>query len=164
MRALLAALVLTACLPCAALAQDAPSAGPAATIGQMDWLAGRWEGPGIEGLHAVESWLPAFGTTMVGTFVQADPQGGIMFSEHMYLVEEGGTLILKLKHFNPDLTGWEDAGEMLRFTLEALEPCHARFNGLTMRCQGEDGLMIAVRMRADDGSVGELVFNFRRTG
>lgn len=137
---------------------------PPASVAQMDWLVGRWEGTGIEGARAVESWLAPFGSTMVGTFVQADATGGIMFSEHMYLAEEDGSLVLKLKHFNPDLTGWEDAEGMQRFRLIAVEPCRALFSGLTIRCDGEGRLLIAVRMRARDGSISELVFRFTRAG
>lgn len=137
---------------------------PPANVAQMDWLVGRWEGTGIDGHRAVESWLAPFGETMVGTFVQTDASGGIMFSEHMYLMQEGGSLVLKLKHFNPDLTGWEDAEGMQRFRLLSVEPCRALFSGLTIRCDGDGRLLIAVRMRARDGSISELVFRFTRAG
>jgi hypothetical protein len=137
---------------------------PPASVAQMDWLVGRWEGTGIDGHRAVESWLAPFDETMVGTFVQADASGGIMFSEHMYLMPDEGSLALKLKHFNPDLTGWEDAAGMQRFRLLSVEPCRALFSGLTIRCDGEGGLLIAVRMRAGDGSTSELVFRFTRAG
>lgn len=156
-------------LPLAATAQETRTATPdhvppPAVIGQMDWLAGRWEGMGIADQPAIESWLPAVGNTMVGTFVQADGAGGIMFSEHMYLMEEGGSLVLKLKHFNPDLTGWEDAPDMQRFRLLSVDHCAAYFSGLTMRCEGDNRLLIAVRMRAEDGSISELLFRFTRAG
>lgn len=157
MRTVLLPILLLTAVPAAA--QEAP---PSATIGEMAWLEGRWEGEGIGGMRAIESWLPAFGTTMVGTFVQADDAGGIMFSEHMYLTEEQGSLVLRLKHFNPDLTGWEEAAEMETFPLQALEHCHARFAGLSMRCTGDNGLAITVAVRQADGAVGELVFNFTR--
>ena len=157
MKLLFLPILLLVAVPAAA--QVAP---PNATIGQMAWLEGRWEGEGIGGMRAIESWLPAFGSTMVGTFVQADEAGGIMFSEHMYLMEEQGSLILRLRHFNPDLTGWEEAGEMEAFPLQALEHCHARFAGLAMRCTEENALSITVAVRQADGSVGELVFKLTR--
>lgn len=137
---------------------------PPATLQQLGWLEGQWEGTGIRGAPAMESWLPAMGGTMVGTFVQAEPDGSIMFTEHMYLMQENGTLALKLKHFNADLTGWEEKDDFLTFRLVALEECAAYFNALTLRCADKDkqgeGLVAAVRMQ----SGGELVFRFEAKG
>ena len=107
---------------------------PAARLDQMDWLVGQWSGEGIGGAPAMESWLPPTGDKMVGTFVQSTAEGGIRFTEHMYLVEEGGSIVLRLKHFNADLTGWEEKGDMLTFRLVAMEPCAAYFHSLTLRC------------------------------
>ncbi|MCK0129836.1 DUF6265 family protein [Erythrobacter sp. F6033] len=137
---------------------------PPATLDQMDWLVGQWTGTGIQGAPAMESWLPESGGTMVGTFVQEKPDGAIMFTEHMYLMEEGGTLALKLKHFNADLTGWEEKDGMLTFRLVAIEPCAAYFNALTLRCADPDnpgsGIVAAVRMKSDKPVPQELIFRF----
>ena len=138
------------------------SVPPAATLADASWLAGQWTGTGIGGKPAMESWLAASGSTMVGTFVQQDGNGGIQFTEHLYLMEEDGTLILRLKHFNADLTGWEEKGDMLTFRLVAVEPCALYFSGLTIRCEGEDGLLAAVMMSRKGEDAGELVFRFRR--
>ena len=137
-------------------------APPPASIEQAAWLVGDWIGTGIEGAEAAETWLPPSGDTMVGLFVQETPEGGPMFTEHMYLVEEGGSLVLKLKHFNPDLTGWEEKDDMVRFRLLSIEPCAAYFSALTYRCDGENGLLVAVRMKSEGDAVEELVFRFKR--
>ncbi|BDI59718.1 DUF6265 family protein [Qipengyuania nanhaisediminis] len=165
----LAALCLTAS---GAAAQDAPPPetrvgaegfeSPPATLADVGWLVGQWRGSGIGGAPAMESWLPPTGPTMVGTFVQEDGEGGIRFSEHMYLMEEGGSLVLRLKHFNADLTGWEEKDDMLAFRLLAVEPCAAFFHALTLRCADADrpgeGLVAAVRMSSGN----ELLFHFDR--
>ena len=135
---------------------------PPAAIEQADWLVGDWVGTGIDGAEAAESWLPPSGDTMVGLFVQEKPDGGLMFTEHMYLAEEGGSLVLKLKHFNPDLTGWEEKDGMVRFRLLSIEPCAAYFSSLTYRCEAEGGLLVAVRMKSEGDAVEELVFRFKR--
>lgn len=139
---------------------------PPASLEQMDWLVGQWSGEGIGGEPAMESWLPPSGPTMVGTFVQQtageDGAPEIMFTEHMYLMEEEGTLVLRLKHFNADLSGWEEKDGMLAFRLVAIEPCAAYFHALTLRCDGEDGLLAAVRMQAAGDEVNELIFRFER--
>ena len=172
MRNLLGAVAAICLLVLPAQAQETRIAGaedpsPAASIAELDWLVGQWAGKGIQGAPAYESWLPPTGGTMVGTFVQttgSDPEdSAIMFSEHMYIMPYGdGSLALKLKHFNADLTGWEERDGMLTFRLVALEDCAAFFNGLTLRCDkredGKDGLVAAVRMESGD----ELMFHFAR--
>ncbi|MXO91324.1 DUF6265 family protein [Pontixanthobacter aquaemixtae] len=165
---------VSATTPCPEAAQEPETRvgaegfeSPPASIYQMDWLTGQWVGDGIRGAPAMESWLPPTGGTMVGTFVQeapADESGAsaIMFTEHMYLMEQGDSLVLKLKHFNADLTGWEEKDDMLAFRLLAIEPCAAYFNALTLRCDGDDGLVAAVRMKSDKPVPQELIFRFTR--
>ncbi|ANU06680.1 DUF6265 family protein [Paraurantiacibacter namhicola] len=166
-------------LACAALAAPAAAqetrvlgegeAPPAATLADVAWLQGQWQGEGIGGAPASESWLPATGPLMVGSFVQQDGEGGVMFTEHMYIAETDGSLVVKLKHFDDQLVGWEDKEGMVRFPLVAVEHCAAFFNGLTYRCLDADagpesGLLVAVRMRQKDGSTSELVFRFYPLG
>lgn len=167
--AMLAAAIALWAVPLAAqetrtVAEDHVS--PPAKLLQLDWLVGQWRGTGIAGAPAMESWLPPTGGAMVGTFVQQNADGTIMFTEHMYLMEEAGTLVLRLKHFNADLTGWEDKEGMATFRLIAVEPCAAYFRSLTLRCNkgpaGEDGLLAAVRMKEKDGKTSELIFRFSR--
>ena len=141
---------------------DEDSVSPMATISDMWWLEGLWQGEGIAGAPATESWLAPAGDTMVGTFVQQTDAGEIMFTEHMYLMEEGGSLALKLKHFNADLTGWEDKAGMVTFRLLSVDFCAAYFSGLTIRCDGNDKLVVAVRMKSDAAEPEELIFRFDR--
>lgn len=141
---------------------DAGFVSPPATITDLWWLEGLWQGEGIEGAPATESWLPPIGSTMVGTFVQQNPEGTILFTEHMYLMEEGDSVVLKLKHFNADLTAWEDKAGMVTFRLLSAEFCAAYFSGLTLRCDGNDKLVVAVRMKSDQPEPKELLFRFDR--
>lgn len=134
----------------------------AATLASAQWLVGDWVGIGIDGAEAAESWLPPSSGAMVGVFVQEKPDGSLMFTEHMYMAEEAGSLVLKLKHFNPDLTGWEEKDGMVRFRLLSSEPCALHFSALTYRCEGEDGMLVAVRMKSEGEKVEELVFRFKR--
>jgi len=145
------------------LAENAES--PPAGLEQLDWLVGQWKGEGVRGAPAMENWLAPMGGVMVGTLVQEDAEGAIMFTEHLYLMQENGTVVLRLKHFNADLTGWEEKDDMVTFRLIALEECAAYFNALTMRCADRrkpgKGLITAVRSGADaTGRVTELVFRY----
>ena len=171
MRVWLIASALGAAITSPISAQETRSApdghvSPPAALSDVDWLVGQWAGTGIGGAPAMESWLPPSGGTMVGTFVHEGGDGSIRFTEHLYLMEEEGTLVLRLKHFNADLTGWEEKDGMLTFRLIALEDCAAFFRSLTLRCdqgdEGEEGLLAAVRMKATDGEISELIFRFRR--
>ena len=135
---------------------------PPATVAQLDWMLGQWVGEGIGGARAYESWLPASGANMVGTFVQETAAGEIMFTEHMYVAEEAGSLVVRLKHFNADLTGWEEKDDMLSFPLLSIDQCAAYFSALTYRCDGDDGMLVAVRMKSDGEEIKELVFRFKR--
>ncbi|MEL6738150.1 MAG: DUF6265 family protein, partial [Pseudomonadota bacterium] len=72
-----------------------------------------------------------------------------------------------IKHFNPDLTGWEEKKEAERYALVAIEECAAFFDTFTIRCMDKadppKGIVIAVAVGEDDGgNVRELVFNYTR--
>lgn len=170
MKTSLLALLLVCGLPVAgASAQETRKAAegqasPPATLAQMGWLAGQWEGTGIGGAPSRESWFAPMATTMTGMFVQEDGKGEVRFSEFLQVMAENGSLVLRLKHFNPDLTSWEEKNETTDFRLVAIEEGAAYFNGLTLRRDGPDGMLAAVRVRQKDGKIEELVFRYRRAG
>ena len=85
-----------------------------------------------------------------------------MFTEHMYVAGEAGSLVVRLKHFNADLTGWEEKDDMLSFPLLSIDQCAAYFSALTYRCDGDDAMLVAVRMKSDGEEIRELVFRFKR--
>src|SRR5687768_8740792 len=82
-------------------AADVPS--PPATLQDMAWFTGRWTGNGLGG-ETEESWSAPAGGAMMGMF-RLVKDGKVVFYEFLTLVEREGSLVLKLKHFNPDLTG-----------------------------------------------------------
>lgn len=135
---------------------------PPATLASMEWLAGRWVGEGLGGVSE-EIWSPPAGGAMMGTY-RLLKDGKPLFYEFLLLVEEGGTLNLKLKHFNPDLTGWEEKGDFVDFPLVALEERAAHFDGLTFERQPDGTLHIYLLLRGKDGAVREEAFRMRRDG
>jgi hypothetical protein len=86
----------------------------------------------------------------------------IVFYEFLTLVERDGTVVLKLKHFNPDLTGWEEKTGMVTFRLLKLTPDEASFGGLTFRRMGSDRMQIFLALRDKDGNVREEAFAYDR--
>jgi len=79
---------------------------PKARIEDVAWLAGRWTGD-FSGGAGEEVFAPPAGDSMIGMF-RLVKEGRIVFSELIYIVEEEGSLVLKLKHFDRDLKGWEE--------------------------------------------------------
>jgi hypothetical protein len=171
-RPTLAAILVLATTP--ALAQDyketrvlAPGAQPApAGLDQLGWLAGTWRGQGLGGAPAAETYSSPQAGQIFGTFVQEDGKGGVQFYELVQIVPRGGSLVYRLRHFNADLTGWEDAkaGKAVEFVLVAVEGDAFHFNGLTVRRDGADGLRTAVRIDSRDGKPArEASFSYRRS-
>ncbi|HEX2445685.1 MAG TPA: DUF6265 family protein, partial [Vicinamibacterales bacterium] len=79
---------------------------PPAAIADMAWLAGRWVGEALGGASE-EIWSEPRAGAMMGMY-RLVRDGKPIFYELLTIVEENGTLMLRLKHFNADLTGWEE--------------------------------------------------------
>ena len=75
------------------------SARPAARASELDWLAGQWRGEGLGG-QCEESWLPAVGGTLIGSFRLAD-DGKPVFYEFLAITEDAGSLTFRVKHSTP---------------------------------------------------------------
>ncbi|MGB5295445.1 MAG: DUF6265 family protein, partial [Thermoanaerobaculia bacterium] len=85
----------------------------------------------------------------------------VSFYEIFTITEEGSTALLRLKHFNADLTGWEEKNDTVDFPLVALEEGQAFFEGLTYQRQGPDELRVYLAMHTKD-KVQEVVFDYKR--
>lgn len=120
---------------------------PNATIKDVDWLAGFWVGTGLGG-DCEELWLPPSGGSMQGVFRYAIA-GQPIFTEYMNIVETNGSLSVKLKHYNADLSPWEEKDKWVEFRLVKLEGQTAWFNGLTYLRVGDD-LLIKLILKSQD--------------
>lgn len=135
---------------------------PPASIEELQWLAGHWQGEGLGGI-AEEVWSPPLGGTMLGMFrlVRSDQ---IAFYEILTLRPEDGSVVLALKHFNPDLTGWEEKDEVVRFPLVRLAEGAAYFSGMTFRQLGEQRLQVFVVVGSQGSTPREAEFRYHRVG
>ena len=70
--------------------------------------------------------------------------------------------MLRLKHFNPDFTGWEQKDEYVTFRLQSVAPNQVVFNGLSYTLVDPTHLRIELRLREDDGSVHTEVFDLHK--
>lgn len=134
------------------------SATPApATIDDMHWLTGYWRGEGLGG-RCEEMWGSPIGDRMYGTFTLRK-DGQVVFSEHLVIVEEAGSLVMKVKHFTADFHSWENKEDFIRFPLVKLEKDVAYFSGLTLRRESEKSLKIYLVL-SQGGVSNEEVFSF----
>jgi hypothetical protein len=180
MRTAILTLVLGLALPQAAPAQEGPTfesrtpntihltpgtARPAATLEQVTWLAGgTWRGDGLGGATE-ETWSGPAAGAMMGMFRVVHRSGGgaerLGFYEFMNLVETDGTIELRIKHFNADLTGWEEKDAFMTFRLARVTPDAIEFDGLTFRREGPDRMTIFLAMRRG-GELTEEAFRMTR--
>jgi hypothetical protein len=139
----------------------ADGAGPgAARIADFTFLVGSWRGRGIEQAEAEEIWAQPAGGQMMGVFRQFKPDGTPRFYEFMLLTEVEASVELRLKHFNPDATGWEEKDKYVRFRLAKVEPAAAWFHGLTFRRE-DQRLRIDLAMR-QAGELKEVRFDLQK--
>jgi hypothetical protein len=133
---------------------------PAAKVADLAWLAGTWEGEGISG-GAREVYFPPAAGQIAGHFTQMRGDA-VWFYEILSIAEVGGSLEYRLKHFNADLTGWEEKAEVQRFPLVAVTGTTWYFDGLTLRRDGPNRMVAAVRVETKDGKPKEYVFRYTR--
>ena len=157
-------LLLVALTGSCAVRAQAPSASTTApvkaTLEDFRWIVGHWAGTGLGGVSE-EMWMPAAGGAMLGSFRQLK-DGRVVFYELLTFLEREGTVVLRLKHFNADLTGWEEKAQVLEFPLVELTPTKAVFNAMTFSHEQKDAFRVALRMKDKAGRVREEVFDFRR--
>lgn len=134
--------------------------GAKATIADMEWLAGAWTGEGLGGISE-EMWSKPAGGAMVGTY-RLIKEGKPVFYEMCWIVENEGTITLRLKHFNPDLTGWEEKDKTVDFRFVKKDGSRIYFSGLTFERLGAKELNIYLAIRYKDGSVKESIFKMKR--
>ena len=164
------ALALIVALP--ALAQKGPTPNtlsfapgaeqPRATIADLAWLQGHWQGEALGG-QSQEIWSPPGAGGMMGMY-RLIKDGKVSFYEILALVEEAGSLTLKLKHFNADLTGWEEKNEVRAFRLVKLAPGQAWFEGMTFNRIDADNILVYLAIDQKDGTAREVEFRYRRAG
>ncbi len=162
MRSLLLALLLT--IGTEASAQNIRHAQPGATpppaqIEQLAWLVGHWEGEGIGG-RSYETISPPAAGQMAGHFQQVSEKG-VQFYEFYHFVPHEGSLMLRIKHFNSDLTGWEERTETVDFPLVAIEDRAVYFDGITFRQTAPDQMESFV-LAGEEGREQVIGFTFRR--
>ena len=103
-----------------------PSEGlTSVNIDDLTWLSGSWRGKKDNGFIE-EQWSRPEGDTMMGMFRWVK-ESGVFFYEFMTIEQTKEGLILRIKHFNPGLIGWEEKDISFSCILTQLENEKAAF-------------------------------------
>jgi hypothetical protein len=136
------------------------ASSPPATLADMAWLAGHWAGEALGG-QSEEIWSEPGAGAMMGMY-RLIRDGKPVFYELLTIVEQNGSLMLRLKHFNPDLTGWEEKQTTVDFPLVAKNDGAVHFDGMSFHPKGNDALVVYLAIRQKDGSLREATFSYKR--
>ncbi len=135
----------------------------ASPLDHAAWLAGRWVGTGMGG-EVEEVWSPALGGQMIGHFRYfRDGMPGFYEILMIDLTETG--MRMRVKHFNPDFTAWEDKGDWIEFKPVSTSASQLVFKGLVLDHIVDDKgetMIATLQMRQKDGQVKAVPFTFRR--
>jgi hypothetical protein len=133
---------------------------PTATIEDMAWLAGHWTGQALGG-DSEEIWTSPKHGVMMGMY-RLIRSGKPIFYELLTIVEENSSLIIRLKHFNPDLTGWEEKNKTIDFPFVGKTGGVVHFNGMAFHPNGESTMTVFLAIRQKDGTISEEAFRYTR--
>lgn len=130
---------------------------PPAMLDDIRWLAGYWVGEGLGGQSA-DLIAPPAGGQMMGAFRKLKPDGAPQFYEFYLFAQENDSIVLRIKHFTPEMIGWEEKAEYVEFPLVSIEERAVYFDGITFAMTSELEMQAAVMV---DGQ-GVIRFNYAR--
>jgi hypothetical protein len=132
-------------------------------VDRLSWLTGIWMSD-----HGEEHWSTSADGAMMGMFRWLD-NGRVRFYEFFTLEQERETLVLRIKHFNPGLVGWEEKADAATFDLVSLADDEAVFfrrggdktTWMTYRKTGNDTIE-AFFVREGEPPTDENAFKYTR--
>ncbi len=128
-----------------------------ANISDIKWLSGNWVGTGF-GNFSQEIWSKPSKHAMLGMF-QMLKDDNVVFYEIFHIIEINDSLLLEIKHFNADLTGWESKEKKIQFPLIKIKGQTAWFDGLTYQRKGKQLTAWVSIAEGDKVIEGEFVFH-----
>lgn len=130
---------------------------PQASLNDIDWLAGYWKGEAFGGITE-EIWSKPLGGSMMGSFkLVVDEQ--VSFYELMTITEFENSLLLRIKHFDWELVGWEEKDKSVEFRLVEVTPDAIYFDGLSMKKINENEIKVYVVIE-NEGKQNEIEFHY----
>ena len=136
-------------------------AGPRASLADVAWLQGHWIGSMPEGPVEQFNLSPMFGH--LPGFVRAVAPKNVIFYEISLIAEVGGSLSVRVKHFTPELEGWEARESYIDRPLVARDSTNLYFDGITYSRTGPDTYVVYFLNRSGTEERDTLVVPFRRS-
>ena len=134
---------------------------PKATVQDLNWLEGDWEGTAFGGVSE-EIWSGPLAGTMMGVYRSIE-NGVVKFYEINAIVEVNGSLEMRLKHFHSDFTGWEEKDVVRSFPLVKIANGELDFDGMTYKKTGNDTVTVYLAISSKEGGGSrEMVFEYKR--
>lgn len=138
---------------------DSLMPSPKANLEILKSVAGLWEGQAFGGVTQ-ECWSPPLAGSMMCTF-KLVVGGEIKFYEICTIAEVDSSLVIRLKHFDKNLKGWEDKNGSIEFKLVKVTPKKIYFDGFTFEMISKNEMNIYVIIE-DKGKESEVKFNYKR--
>lgn len=144
-------------------------APPPASLDQLSWIAGHWEGE-IGGAVSEEIWSAPTGDTMMGMW-RLVKDGKARVYEFLVIEQSATGPVLRFRHFNPGLVGWEEKETPLVLPLVRHSETEAVFdNGdaakplrLIYKRPSASELVVVLE-RMEQGKLASTEFRYRRRG
>lgn len=136
---------------------------PIFSLEGFSWFEGAWLGVTAR-VIVEEHWSGLVGDSLMGMFRYVE-EGKARFFELMTLGLEDEQAVLRIKHFNPGLLGWEEKDESVQYALVSLKEGEAVFvrrgesdrNWMVYRRRG-DNLLVTMESGASDTPEGQFRF------
>ena len=130
-----------------------------ADLNDVKWISGHWKGEALGG-NTEEVWTSPFGGSIECMF-KLVVNNKVTFYEFLTITEENNSLILRLKHFNSDLKGWEEKDERLEFKLVKVTKNRIYFDDFTFEKVSENEMNIYV-VFYNEGKKTEMKFYYKK--
>jgi hypothetical protein len=123
----------------------------------FSWLTGTWRGEGFGGILE-EVWsIPDEQGTIMGMFRHIGDSSSVSFYEFWVLDSLG----MKLKHYSPELIGWEEKDDYVTFEKVSFEKGKVILKGLTYEQRSENEMVITLKLKNGD-KIDTEVFQMKR--
>ncbi len=131
-----------------------------ANLEQISWLSGQWKGEAFGG-QTEENWSVASAGSMMAVF-KLITNNQVAFYDLKIIKEVEQTLVLQIKHFDPDLKGWETKNETIDCPLLKITPSQAVFEGMRFEKISATKMRVYVDVENDEGQLELVQFNYNK--
>lgn len=128
-----------------------------ATLEDISWLEGSWKGEAFGGKFE-ENWSKPTGGSMMFNF-KLVVDGKVVFYELGHIIEKENTLLYQIKHFDPNLKGWEEKDKSEDFRFIKKDKNRMYFDNFTFEKVSDNEVNVYAYF---EESKEEVVFNFKK--